>query len=412
MEPVLIDTNRTFGVELEGLIECSENSTYISDISTHDYPYNCECGCSIGCTGECECSELCFCDEYRHNYKLDNPEAVQDDIDNQECGYCSGDILCDYHDDCSCDYCHGCCDCAICIGQCESCFDYHHENEDSPNGSEAREDLAYNIRNKCDCTCYAEDWNTETSDHWKIIYDGSVSGDCNQDSVEVISPPLSGIDGLKQVESVVDRMNKYGIEVNRSTGLHVHHCSSNLKLKTFVNLLKFYAFYEGIIDSLMPKSRRGSGRTYLGAVKEVARVDSAKEFCIKIDNYVHENGLTLNWNYREDIIELCRFLDNERYCKINIVAFRKHGTIEFRHHSGTVDPKKVSAWVELTQLILNYCANPHLEILDNHVPSFHKMLIILKARKELKEFYKERREYFNQQYGSLTEYCTTHKNGG
>ncbi len=94
MEPVLIDTNRTFGVELEGLIECSEDSTYISDISTRESPYYCECECNLGCTGECECSEFCFCDEYRHNYKLDNPEAEQDDIDNQECGYCSSNLCC------------------------------------------------------------------------------------------------------------------------------------------------------------------------------------------------------------------------------------------------------------------------------------------------------------------------------
>ena len=426
MKPVLIDTNRTFGVELEGLINCEGHAPGIYDINTRHSPYYCECecidGCTGECTGECECSEMCFCDEYQYQYADEHPEVEQDEIDNQECSYCTGDLECSYctgdcecrfcMDDCGCPSCTGVCGCDVCTGQCYSCFDYHNENEDEVNGNQARDDLAEDIRRRCKCGCYAEDWNTDTKRDWKIIYDGSVSGNCNQDSVEVISPPLSGIDGLKQVEAVVQQMQQYGITVNRSTGLHVHHCSSNLKLKTFVNLLKFYAFYEGIIDSLMPKSRRGSGRTYLGAVKEIARVSSAKEFCVKIDNYVQSNGLTLNWNYHEDIIELCRFVDNERYCKINIVAFRKHGTIEFRHHSGTVDSEKVSAWIELTQLILNYCANPHLEILDSHVPSFYKMMIILKARKELKDFYKDRREYFNKQYGSLTEYCTTHKNGG
>ena len=42
-------------------------------------------------------------------------------------------------------------------------------------------------------------------------------------------------------------------------------------------------------------------------------------------------------------------LDNCRYHKLNLMAFWRHGTVEFRQHSGTIDAEKICAWISLTQ---------------------------------------------------------------
>lgn len=35
-----------------------------------------------------------------------------------------------------------------------------------------------------------------------------------------------------------------------------------------------------------------------------------------------------------------------RYYKVNFMSFAQHGTIEFRQHEGTTDPRVIVAWVE------------------------------------------------------------------
>ena len=94
------------------------------------------------------------------------------------------------------------------------------------------------------------------------------------------------------------------------------------------------------------------------------------------------------------------------------MAFRKYKTVEFRHHSGTVDYKKVIAWIELTQNFINYCNKNRTRIQKNHVPSFIKLMLITKTRPEVKEHYTNRRIKFNEQYNSFTAHCSNYKTRG
>jgi hypothetical protein len=38
-------------------------------------------------------------------------------------------------------------------------------------------------------------------------------------------------------------------------------------------------------------------------------------------------------------------IDKRRYVKLNFLAVAKYGTVEFRHHSGTVEAEKITQWV-------------------------------------------------------------------
>ena len=121
MEPVLIDTNRTFGVELEGLVNCDDNRVDIYDINTRDSPYYCECecidGCTGECTGECYCADLCECDELHEQLLAENPYVTHAEV---ECDYCKGEAVCSYCEgDCECGYCTENCDCPSCTYECE-----------------------------------------------------------------------------------------------------------------------------------------------------------------------------------------------------------------------------------------------------------------------------------------------------
>lgn len=415
MEPSLIDSERTFGIELEGVIE-GTNTDDDEYINTREHGCECECdngGCD-GCYGECECHALCDCEYVQDEFARNSPDAEHTEIDGIQCDYCTGDSQCDYcNEDCNCRYClHGYCDrciycdgeceCHVCVGRCEFCL-----NDMREHGSfdEGRKGLANFISQKANVSCYSEHWNTHTRPYWKVITDSSINCGSYEQDIEVVSPVLKGIEGLEEVKKVVDAMKDFGVQINRSTGLHVHHDSNNLNAYAFSNLVKLYAFYEGALDSLMPRSRRGRRPYYIHAVKYVFNEKTAMDLSKCIDEMLENE-------HEDDFLnELLAKSHYERYCKLNLQAISKHGTIEFRHHSGTTNSDKVIAWIELTQNILNYCNNSRTRITPNHVPNFSKLLLLTKCRKELKEHLYDRRKHFLKEYKSFNHGCTDHKEG-
>ena len=291
-------------------------------------------------------------------------------------------------------------------------------NLDDDGDVRRRSELAEYIIDTTGVEILSEQWNTETKSYWKIIHDGSVNGrgiDC-----EVISPPLKGEKGMEQVKSIVDSMSEFGMEVNASTGLHVHHDAKNISSRELGLLVQFYSFYEGIIDTFQPKSRRGTSACYCRPVKQFYSADTAKlVFDIiksrmeKISAGVERIGDTYNRGIKNTNMDTLFYNEfrSERYCKLNLNSFWKHGTVEFRHHSGTVDSEKILNWIELTQHILNYCKKAKSRITAKHSPSFHKMMDLLCVRNELREFYDNRRKHFKKEYGKMDAGCTHHKSG-
>lgn len=43
-----------------------------------------------------------------------------------------------------------------------------------------------------------------------------------------------------------------------------------------------------------------------------------------------------------------------RYYKVNFMAIPKHGTLEFRQHEGSIDPKAICAWADFSLSLVRY----------------------------------------------------------
>jgi hypothetical protein len=159
---------------------------------------------------------------------------------------------------------------------------------------------------------------------WKIVSDASVSG--NGIGLEFVSPILKGEDGLEQVRKITAALTAIGATVNTSTGFHVHVGAGDQadNAAFFKNVLKLYGRFETALDAIHPASRRASTNSYCKSVRSLAtRVDTASTTA-----------------------EIFR-LANDRYHKVNLAAFAKHRTVEFRQHAGTVDGNKAVNWITL-----------------------------------------------------------------
>lgn len=167
---------------------------------------------------------------------------------------------------------------------------------------------------------------------WKIVTDQSLVGHGS----ELVSPILKGIEGLREVKRVLDVLAAIpGVWVNKSCGLHVHHGIPDATPKMIRNLVNLYARSEHLIDEMMPFSRRGNENRY----------------CKSMVNCQVPEDETNNLN--DTISYLDRY---SRYVKVNLMAYRRYGTVEFRQHGGTVEADKVIPWIIFTQTLVEKAA--------------------------------------------------------
>lgn len=168
--------------------------------------------------------------------------------------------------------------------------------------------------------CEIQYYNHNTQNVWKIVEDASVSN-----GFELVSPPLCGQEGLRQVEIAMRTLVANGARVNRSCGFHVHVDAADLTVHDLMNIVKRYHKFENKIDAIMPQSRRANNNS----------------FCQSMTNFFNRNS---NLERFTDVRRLCGTV-NDRYYKVNLSAFMRHGTVEFRQHSGTVNATKAINWV-------------------------------------------------------------------
>lgn len=174
-------------------------------------------------------------------------------------------------------------------------------------------DAGLNVRN--------EDYNHHTRNHWKIVPDGSIS-----QGFELVSPPLSGGEGLAEVILAARVLVQIGCYVDTSCGLHVHVNANDLSGASVVNAVRRMVRYESEIDTMVPAHRRSnsfalSNRQQLGVMEQHLSSDpdaSARTICGVVSG---------------------------RYRKLNTAAYIRHGTLEFRQHSGSIDGTKIANWI-------------------------------------------------------------------
>lgn len=183
-----------------------------------------------------------------------------------------------------------------------------------------------------------ENYNhTDSASHWKIVSDSSV-----RDGFEVVSPILEGEAGLEQLRVTAAALDDAGATADRSCGLHVHIDAHGLSTAECRKIIRRYAAFEVEIDAFMPQSRRANNNTYCRSIRE------------QIHSRAFQRASTLS--------ELAHSMPG-RYFKINLQAYLRHGTIEFRQHSGSANATKVCNWVRFLQAFIDEsCRRAHPEI--------------------------------------------------
>ena len=168
---------------------------------------------------------------------------------------------------------------------------------------------------------------------WKVTTDASVTMDGTglYRGLELVSPILYGDEGLDELAKVYEVLNSCGAKVDKTCGTHVHFDISDFTVQNCKNFLNLYFNYQGVINYLVPPSRRRN------------------EFCNPLKKADLEK---INQNWVRSIRDIAYVLST-RYTKVNLQSYVKYGTIEIRQHGGTTEFEKIEAWIILMYQLLD-----------------------------------------------------------
>ncbi len=160
-----------------------------------------------------------------------------------------------------------------------------------------------------------EGYNHCTRDHFKVISDSSIRG---TDPFELVTPKLFGAVGFDRIRTLCKIAVREGGDANASTGLHVHVDAWNCTIRDARNLLAFWHRIQPVVLLLVPPSRR------------------TNHFCKPVTPALVEAVHAMR-----SVSQLGRI---DRYYNLNLAAYARHGTFEFRLHSGSFNADKVVSW--------------------------------------------------------------------
>lgn len=238
--------------------------------------------------------------------------------------------------------------------------------------------------------CHEEGYSHSTPGQWKVVTDGSLGYDRG---AEFVSPPIRGEAGFRQLKVVCDTLTHIGAKITSRCGLHVHVGVEPVSMdltQFFKNLVTLYSSAERAIDTFMPQSRRGSNNVYCQPLRPNHLMASAGT----VAQVVQAVGQSTSAR------------TGSRYCKLNLQSYFAYGTVEFRHHGGTVDGVKATNWVRLCmRMVLAARAGERV------VSTVDDLLDAVGADEVERQYFRSRVAYFNRDtvadrfssYGAATQ---------
>lgn len=183
-----------------------------------------------------------------------------------------------------------------------------------------------------------------------IVSDGSL----DHTGVEILTPPASG-DQLRSIlKKTLVVLRDAEFKATASCGLHAHFDVADIKDdgKTLARLLKTYYATEDILFSMLPSSRWHNSychqlrRNFLYSEFRVSNMDSLEKRWYKEKS-----------KKRRDQLKQDGKGTNTRYNAVNLHSVFYRGTLELRHHAGTINYEKIKHWINLNFLLINYTKN-------------------------------------------------------
>lgn len=143
---------------------------------------------------------------------------------------------------------------------------------------------------------------------------------------EIVTPVLYGCEGFRSLRHVCDCLQRANATIDNRCGLHIHIDAKTMTFDHIISIIREYQKLEDIIDSKMSPERRNNQCEYAKSLRE------------------------LDFEGINNLDELFAIMPDKNY-KVNIKSLKKYGTLEFRHHHGSVDYYEIRSWLFFVMLL-------------------------------------------------------------
>jgi hypothetical protein len=204
-------------------------------------------------------------------------------------------------------------------------------------------------------------------DMWHFEQDTSVRGKGhNRCGAELISPILSGMDGLVQVYKAFRFLQAInGIDIDESCGMHVHHGVNPLiyNCKELQQLVHIVHHYEDLFYLLIPGDRKKAETCRPMEIDVKAFLDACEGHDDSRNCQIKDLWYSLENRYDEKCGVNSRY-DRTRYHGLNLHSYWYRSTIEFRYHSALLEKAdEAIQWIIFTQFLI--------ELSQNNIPDIY-----------------------------------------
>jgi len=231
-----------------------------------------------------------------------------------------------------------------------------------------------------------------------------ITDDASLDSsgVEIQTPPASLNAGEAIVFKVCKALKDAGFEATVSCGAHIHLNARDFRdnPEKLSQVLHTYYAIEDLIYSMIPESRWNNSYC-----KRLSKSYSYNSFTDMITSKEFEKKWYMS-DSESDIAEYKQQkYNNTRYNGINFHSIFYRGTLELRHHAGTINPLKILNWVAFHQAVIDYAINRYnqkivakLWTMPTGKRKYDRISKLFKLPEKLQEYLLSRIQKFNPGY--------------
>lgn len=192
-----------------------------------------------------------------------------------------------------------------------------------------------------------------------IPADAGLSGDSSIRGrgmgAEIQSPKLSLDKGEDFTNRIAGVLKRQQAKVNESCGMHVHLDGAGIIShnrqdypQALVELWKAHLVFEDVIFSILPYMRRLN--RYCRPMRDYFKLSELEQISTMYD-------AEKLWYLQQDPDSIRDAKQHHhhasRYFGLNLHSLFANGHLELRHHSGTLNPKKILHWANLNALIMD-----------------------------------------------------------
>lgn len=172
---------------------------------------------------------------------------------------------------------------------------------------------------------------------------------------EIQTPRLAGKRGEEFIQRACSALKSIKSSINQTCGMHIHLDGKGIVVpsrKVFptslIQLWKTHVVFEDVVMSFLPFDRRNNRYC-----RPMAQTFSLTEIDT-IESLLDAEKLWYKNRTYEELREAKRaHYHASRYFGVNFHSLLGHGHLEIRHHSGTLNPKKILEWANLHALIMD-----------------------------------------------------------